>query len=124
MTEIAELCNTHAYIIDRFVRLGLVDPVGPDENSEQWAFQREVIPQVQKIIRLRNELGINYAGIGVVLDLLSRIEQLEAQIRMMQGPPSRALPVITIDIVPIYRIDPILSLNQSIYIRADHSEHG
>lgn len=88
VTEIADLCNTHAYIINRFVCLGLVDPTGRDENSEEWIFQREVIPLVRKIIRLRNELGINYAGIGVVLDLLSRIEELEAQIRVMQEPSS------------------------------------
>jgi len=84
VTEIADLCNTHPHIIDRFVCLGLVDPAGRDENNEEWIFQREVIPLVRKIIRLRNELGINYAGIGVVLDLLSRIEQLEAQIQVMQ----------------------------------------
>ena len=36
---------------------------------------------VRKIIRLRNELGINYSGVGVVLELLSRIEILEARIR-------------------------------------------
>lgn len=84
VTEIADLCNTHPHIIDRFVCLGLVDPAGRDEHNEEWIFQREVIPLVRKIIRLRNELGINYAGIGVVLDLLSRIEKLEAQIRVMQ----------------------------------------
>jgi DNA-binding transcriptional MerR regulator len=88
MSQIADLCNIHPDVIDRFVQLGLVDPAGRDENSEEWIFQREVIPLVRKIIRLRNELGINYAGIGVVLDLLSRIEQLEAHIRMIQPPSS------------------------------------
>jgi MerR family transcriptional regulator, heat shock protein HspR len=39
---------------------------------------------LRKILRLRNELGINWAGIGVILDLLSRIEQLEARIRDLE----------------------------------------
>jgi len=36
--------------------------------------------EVRRIMRLRRDLGINYAGIGVVLDLLARIETLEAQL--------------------------------------------
>jgi DNA-binding transcriptional MerR regulator len=88
MTEIAELCRVHPHIIHRFVHLGLIEPAGRDENSREWIFEQDVISLVRKIIRLRNELGINYAGIGVVLDLLSRIDRLEAQIRMMQEPLS------------------------------------
>jgi hypothetical protein len=36
-------------------------------------------------MRLRKELGINYAGVGVVLELLSRIEKLEARIRQLEA---------------------------------------
>jgi DNA-binding transcriptional MerR regulator len=84
ITEIAELCNIHPGVIDRFVQLGLVDPAGRDENGTEWIFSRDAVSMVQKILRLRADLGINYAGIGVVLDLLSRIEQLETRIREME----------------------------------------
>jgi hypothetical protein len=40
---------------------------------------------VNKIQRLRHDLSINYSGIGVVLDLLSRIEELEARIRQLES---------------------------------------
>jgi hypothetical protein len=36
---------------------------------------------VARIQRLRNGLGLNYAAIGLVLDLLDRIEELEMDSR-------------------------------------------
>jgi DNA-binding transcriptional MerR regulator len=82
--DVAVLCNAHPDLIDRFVNLGLVEPLGRDERRDEWLFDEDTIPLVRKIIRLRNQLGINYAGIGVVLDLLSRIEQLESRIRELE----------------------------------------
>jgi DNA-binding transcriptional MerR regulator len=78
--EAARRCGVHPGLIDRFVRLGLCEPTGWDNHGRQWLFEEDVVPLVRKIIRLRNELGINYAGIGVVLDLLGRIERLEARL--------------------------------------------
>jgi len=48
-------------------------------------FDSEVIPLLWRILRLRNELGVNYAGIGVILELMSRIEALEARIREQEN---------------------------------------
>jgi DNA-binding transcriptional MerR regulator len=81
--EMTILCGVHPDLVERLVRLGLVDAVGRDENDE-WRFDEEAIFLVRKIVRLRNQLGINYAGIGVVLDLLGRIEQLESRIRDLE----------------------------------------
>lgn len=75
------LCDIHPEMIIRFVQLGLVDPVGREKAEVEWTFPVETVPLVRKIIRLRNQLGINYSGIGVVLELLSRIEALESRIR-------------------------------------------
>jgi hypothetical protein len=41
--------------------------------------------------RLRAGLSLNYASIGLVLDLLDRIEELEAALRA-PGRPARRLP--------------------------------
>ncbi|MCF8084277.1 MAG: chaperone modulator CbpM [Deltaproteobacteria bacterium] len=40
---------------------------------------------VSKILRLRSQLGINCAGIGVVLELLTRIERLESRLLKMEA---------------------------------------
>ncbi|MBW1669231.1 MAG: MerR family transcriptional regulator [Deltaproteobacteria bacterium] len=83
--EVAALCGIHPELVDRFVRLGLIDPVGRDSDEGQWIFHRETLGVVKKILRLRNELGINYVGVGVVLELLSRIEFLEERIRQLEN---------------------------------------
>jgi hypothetical protein len=83
--KMALMCDAHPDLIDRFVRLGLVDPLGWDDQRNEWCFDEEAVGIVRKIIRLRNQLGINYAGIGVVLDLLARIEELESRIRELHN---------------------------------------
>jgi hypothetical protein len=37
-----------------------------------------------RVQRLRSELSLNYAAIGLVMDLLDRIHVLEAQVRSRQ----------------------------------------
>ena len=81
--EVASHVDVHPELIDRFVCLGLIDPVGRDSRNER-IFHVDVIPVVRKIIRLRNQLGVNYAGIGVILDLMKRVEMLEAQLRELE----------------------------------------
>ncbi|RLC33854.1 MAG: hypothetical protein DRH32_00170 [Deltaproteobacteria bacterium] len=83
--EVAMRCRTHPGLVHRFVRLGLVDPVDTHGRPEQWLFRSEAVPLIAKIIRLRNELGINYSGVGVVLDLLERINTLENRIRELES---------------------------------------
>ena len=74
-------CNVHPEMINRFVRLGLIDPAEVASQDGEWLFPVDTVMLVRKIMRLRNELGINLAGIGVVLDLLARVEELESRLR-------------------------------------------
>ena len=83
--EISRLCDIHPKMIIRLVQYGLIDPVGKEKAEDAWTFSVETVHLVRKIIRLRNQLGINYSGIGVVLELLSRIEALEAHIRELSS---------------------------------------
>ncbi|MGD9878004.1 chaperone modulator CbpM [Desulfococcus sp.] len=84
ISEVAVCCRIHPGLVHRFVRLGLVDPIDTRETPERWLFESEAVPLIAKIIRLRNELGINYSGVGVVLDLLERINTLEDRIRELE----------------------------------------
>jgi len=85
ISEVAVRCRIHPGLVHRFVRLGLVDPVDTRETPEQWLFESEAVPLIAKIIRLRNELGINYSGVGVVLELLERINTLEDRVRELES---------------------------------------
>lgn len=78
--QAAERCAIHPDLLSRFVRLGLCDPLARDAEARHWFFAADVVPRVHRILRLRRDLGINYAGIGVVLDLLAHIEDLERRL--------------------------------------------
>ncbi|ABK15963.1 chaperone modulator CbpM [Syntrophobacter fumaroxidans] len=82
--ELAVHCGIHPDLIDRFIRLGLIDFMDRDSDGEA-VFSAEVIPLVRRILRLRNELGVNYAGIGVVLELMARVETLENHIKELES---------------------------------------
>lgn len=85
LTEVAHRAGLHPELIERFIRLGLIDFM--DRTSEgELLFESGVIPLIRRILRLRNELGVNYAGIGVILELMTRVEALEARIRELERP--------------------------------------
>ncbi|MBW1955081.1 MAG: hypothetical protein JRI76_12085 [Deltaproteobacteria bacterium] len=84
MPEVASRCSIQPDMIYHFVRLGLIDPVEWTDNPEEWRFERHAVLLIQKILRLHRDLEINFAGIGVVLELLDRIEALERRIRDLE----------------------------------------
>ena len=75
--ELSRSVDLHPEMVLRLVDLGLVDP---EVGKPEWLFQDTAVPRIWKIKRLHRDLGINWAGIGVVLDLLDRIEELEREL--------------------------------------------
>ena len=84
LSEVAYRAGLHPELIDRFISLGLIEFTDRDEDGE-ILFDSGVIPLIRRILRLRNELGVNYAGVGVILELTSRLEAMEARIRELEG---------------------------------------
>ncbi len=84
LSELAYLSRLHPELIARFVDLGLLEPRAR-KNTGELLFDSEAVPTARKIWRLRQQLGINYVGIGLVLDLLDRIEDLENEIRRLKS---------------------------------------
>ncbi|WKG07610.1 chaperone modulator CbpM [Nocardia sp. PE-7] len=79
LDEFSRRCDLHPNMVRRLVALGLLD--GVREGTEELRFEPSTLAVVARIQRLRAGLGLNYAAIGVVLDLLDRIEELEADPR-------------------------------------------
>jgi hypothetical protein len=76
--QFAAAAGLDPHLVARLVALGLLDTVrgtaGPLLPATQLA-------RAGRIVRLRAGLGLNYTAVGVVLDLLDRIEELEAALR-------------------------------------------
>jgi chaperone modulatory protein CbpM len=75
----ARVTDLHPDLVRRLVTLGLLQAV-PDAAGELWFLPTE-IGAACRIQRLRAGLSLNYASLGVVVDLLDRITELEAALR-------------------------------------------
>jgi chaperone modulatory protein CbpM len=75
----ARRSGLHPDTVRRFVALGLLPC---QRNSRgQLRFDPSALRVVARVQRLRIGLGLNYAAIGLVLDLLDRIDELESVAR-------------------------------------------
>jgi chaperone modulatory protein CbpM len=71
LDALAGVAGLHPDIVERFVEFGLLNPAG--WVGEDLLFDATAVPRLQTIKRLRSEIGINLAGIAVILDLLDRL---------------------------------------------------
>jgi DNA-binding transcriptional MerR regulator len=76
---LARETGLHPELVRRFVRLGLVEPAGG--TAEAPLFRPDAASQLARALRLRRDLGLNYAGAAFAVELLTRIDQLEARLR-------------------------------------------
>ena len=82
LNTVAERSGLHPVLIRKLVALGLLDCTS-DANGQLW-FAPSTMATLARIQRLRSELSLNYAAIGLVMELLDRIHVLEAQVRSRQ----------------------------------------
>ena len=78
--EFARDCGLHPELVRRFVALGLV-PAVRDVDGTLW-FSASAVAEVARIQRLRAALPVNWAALGLVVDLLDRITELESALRI------------------------------------------
>jgi hypothetical protein len=74
----------HPELVRRLIALGLVEAQRDPANG-LWLAPAQ-LATVARIQRLRAGFSLNYAAVGLVLDLLDRIEDLEAALRRAQRP--------------------------------------
>lgn len=91
LESFARQAGVHPELLRRFVALGLVEAVR-DDAGHLWLPLGE-LPKLARIQRLRAGLSLNYASIGLVIDLLDRIDELEAALRAQRAgvPPDHAV---------------------------------
>lgn len=83
LDSFARATDLHPELVRRLVALGLLD-VRRDEAGNMW-FPPSQIAAAYRLQRLRAGLSLNYASLGLVVDLLDRISNLEAELRARPG---------------------------------------
>jgi hypothetical protein len=79
MADVAAHSGLPPDLVRRFVALGLVD-AERDARGRLW-FRAGAPSAIARVQRLRAGLSLNYAAVGVVMDLLDRIDRLETALR-------------------------------------------
>ena len=83
----AARAGMHPELVRRLVALGLLEPTR-DAAGRLW-FAAPQLQVAARIQRLRAGLSLNYAALGLVMDLLDRVETLEAALRAAGSRPPR-----------------------------------
>jgi MerR family transcriptional regulator, heat shock protein HspR len=71
----ARLVDLHPQTLRHYESIGLVNPRRSDGNIRLYS-QRD-IERVRKIARLMDELGVNLAGVEIILHMGERLEELQ-----------------------------------------------
>jgi hypothetical protein len=74
---LARRAGIHPLLAQRFVEFGLVQSVR--QEDQVLFFDVGEIPRLRMINRLREVLGINLAGVEVVLNLLDKLSALQRE---------------------------------------------
>lgn len=85
---LAREAGVHPELVRRLLALGLLDEA-PDEVADRRQFRRDAALRIARAVRLRNDLGLNFAGALLACDLLDRIELLERRLRRYEHPERR-----------------------------------
>lgn len=84
---VARRAGLHPELVRRLVALGAIEPVAGTSAAPRFA--PDATSRVARLTRLRRDLGLNWAGALLALDLLARIDALEARLARYERPTDR-----------------------------------
>ena len=77
LEALADRADLHPAVVERYVACGLLEP--SEREGSRLYFDAAAIPRARLIARLRENLGVNMAGIAVILDLLDKVGALQRE---------------------------------------------
>ncbi len=86
LSELAYLAETTPGVIEQLLEW---DVIVPAETDPEPCFPVETIRQVRRVLRLHAGLGVDFASLPLVLDLIRRIDDLERRLSDGDRPGSR-----------------------------------
>ncbi len=83
ISVVARLVALHPQTLRNYEEYGLVVPRRSPGNFRLYT-ERDV-QRLHKIVRLTNDLGVNLAGVEIILNLTDRLERLQAEMDDLQA---------------------------------------
>jgi len=82
ISVVSEMLHVHPQTLRLYEREGLVTP---KRTKRQRLYSEEDVERLSMIVRLTRELGVNKAGVEVILRLMHRIEGMQREMEEMMG---------------------------------------
>ena len=79
LIQLCHTCSVSAETVEALVEHGVLEPAG--KQGRHWCFPASSIRRIRIAMRLQRDLGVNVAGAALALELLDRIDQLNARLR-------------------------------------------
>lgn len=83
ISAVAEILNIHPQTLRQYEREGLIKP--SRTNGKIRLYSQKDIDHIKYVLTLTRELGINLAGVDLILQLNKKIESLENEINSYQA---------------------------------------
>ncbi|WP_198304411.1 heat shock protein transcriptional repressor HspR [Arcobacter vandammei] len=75
ISAVAEILNIHPQTLRQYEREGLIKP--SRTNGKIRLYSQKDINHIKYVLTLTRELGVNLAGVDIILQLNNKIEELE-----------------------------------------------
>jgi hypothetical protein len=79
---VATIVGAKRSLVVQLVQHGLIETVAAE--TEEPLLPRRAVVRIRRMQRLRRDLGVNFAGAAIILDLVGRIEQLNRELAAAQ----------------------------------------
>ena len=81
ISAVAESYQIHPQTLRLYERLGLLTPSRSEGNTRLYT--KEDMKRLEVILTLTRELGVNLAGVEVILNMREKMEKLQQQVEEM-----------------------------------------
>ena len=81
ISAVAEMYNIHPQTLRLYEREGLLLPSRSDGNTRLYT--EEDLERLQVILSLTRDLGVNLAGIEIILNMRARMKEMEREVQAL-----------------------------------------
>ncbi len=81
---VCETVGARRSLVARLAHQGLLETL--ESEAGQPLLSRRAIVQLRRMQRLRRDLGVNFTGAAIILDLVQRIEDLNRRLSSLDQP--------------------------------------
>src|SRR6188768_671786 len=89
ISAVAQKYNIHPQTLRLYEREGLLKPSRTDGNTRLYS--EEDLERLETILSLTRDLGVNLAGVEIILNMRSKIEQMQGEVNLFMEYVKREL---------------------------------